>query len=676
MIDINQKYQSLYTSPNRYHLITGGRGSGKSFVVSLFLCHLTYELGHVILYTRYTLKSAEISIIPEFKEKIELLKAQADFYVTADEIVNVRTGSRIIFRGIKTSSGIQTANLKSIHGVTTWVIDEAEELVDKDIYDTINLSIRTKGVQNRVIKVMNPVSIDHWIYQSFVKGRRDDTNYIHTDYTENKINLHQSFIDDALRVKAQNPTAYKRIFLGEWQENQDGLIYPTWKEYEGEPKGIKMYGLDFGFSNDPCALVELTINGNDVYCKEHIYQTGLTNTDLIRLMKSINIGFAPVYYDSASPDRGTEVFRSGINAHPAKKGQGSIIAGISMLQSKNLFIHRESLNLKKEIKSYSYQKDRLGNALPEPVDYLNHCFIGSTLIITNKGQVAIQDIQEGDYVLTSKGYKEVLKKWDNGLQQISTYTMQLDTFFVSLECTSNHSIKTENAWTPISHLKCNQNLFLSKYSMVSNSNFIKGKDTLVWGLKGFIQKFGSTTKGQSQKTITSIMLIITRIITTYQISTSFIKHFMQGFLLKRDSKKTPNTQNNSNQRGLKLQKNGINQKKDWNGIRNTLKNAGLIDRIMNIFVNSAEKHSNQDNQTDHHTAIIIAKLRHIEVHNVRKERVYDLTIKDEHEYFANGVLVHNCLDSLRYALFTHLSKPTANPKTQTALKPRYDKPTR
>ena len=200
MIEINHKYESLYTSPNRYHLVTGGRGSGKSFVVSLFLCHLTYEVGHVILYTRYTLKSAEISIIPEFKEKIELLKAQSDFYVTADEIVNVRTGSRIIFRGIKTSSGIQTANLKSIHGVTTWVIDEAEELVDKDIYVTINLSISTKGVQNRVIMVMNPVSIDHWIYQSFVKGRRDDTNYIHTDYTENKINLHQSFIDDALRV--------------------------------------------------------------------------------------------------------------------------------------------------------------------------------------------------------------------------------------------------------------------------------------------------------------------------------------------------------------------------------------------------------------------------------------------------------------------------------------------
>ena len=87
---------------------------------------LTRENGHVILFTRYTLVSAAISIIPEFIEKIELMQMEDQFVVTKDEIINILTGSKIIFKGIKTSSGTQTANLKSLQGVTTWVLDEAE----------------------------------------------------------------------------------------------------------------------------------------------------------------------------------------------------------------------------------------------------------------------------------------------------------------------------------------------------------------------------------------------------------------------------------------------------------------------------------------------------------------------------------------------------------------------
>ena len=145
---IDEKYNPLFDNDNRYYVVTGGRGSGKSYTVTMFLLSLTYESGHVILFTRYTLTSAHISIIPEFLEKIEAIDRFQDFHITKDEIINTRTGSKIIFKGIKTSSGTQTASLKSLSGVTTWVLDEAEELVDEDVFDKIDLSIRSQQQQN------------------------------------------------------------------------------------------------------------------------------------------------------------------------------------------------------------------------------------------------------------------------------------------------------------------------------------------------------------------------------------------------------------------------------------------------------------------------------------------------------------------------------------------------
>ena len=167
-IAINKKY-NLLGSDSRYFVITGGRGSGKSYSLNSFLLLLTYESGHVILFTRYTLTSANVSIIPEFIDKIDRADLSNDFYITKDEIVNLKTGSKILFKGIKTSSGTQTANLKSLAGVTTFVLDEAEELVDEDVFDKIDLSVRHNTKQNRVILILNPVTKEHFIYKRFFR---------------------------------------------------------------------------------------------------------------------------------------------------------------------------------------------------------------------------------------------------------------------------------------------------------------------------------------------------------------------------------------------------------------------------------------------------------------------------------------------------------------------------
>jgi len=209
----------------RYALLTGGRGSGKSFHLSAFLLNLTYAPGHVILFTRYTMESASASIIPEFVDKIDLLGKAADFDVTRAEIVNRLTGSRILFRGIKTSSGNQTAKLKSIQGVTTWVLDEAEELVDRKTFETIDDSIRAVGQVNRVILSLNPSTVDHFLYAMFIETRRADTLYIHTTWQDNRANLSQSFLQKVIQTQTDNPPRYAHIYGGSWLKESVGLLW-------------------------------------------------------------------------------------------------------------------------------------------------------------------------------------------------------------------------------------------------------------------------------------------------------------------------------------------------------------------------------------------------------------------------------------------------------------------
>ena len=210
MIEKHKSKWSNLGNDTRFFIITGGRGSGKSFEVGRFASLLSFEKNHKILFTRQTMTSAHLSIIPEFQEKIELLELQPYFDVTRGEIKNTSSGSSIIFKGLKSSSGDQTANLKSLQGTTTWILDEAEELVNEFTFDKINLSLRQKGVQNRVILILNPATKEHWIYKRFFEqagvkesftGVKGDVTYIHSTYLDNLENLDQSFLNEIARIK-------------------------------------------------------------------------------------------------------------------------------------------------------------------------------------------------------------------------------------------------------------------------------------------------------------------------------------------------------------------------------------------------------------------------------------------------------------------------------------------
>ena len=379
MIDINKKYEPITSSDSRYFIVTGGRGSGKSFSINLLLVLLTYEAGHTILFTRFTLASAYISIIPEFIDKIETLKIEDDFHITKDEIINKRSGSKILFKGIKTSSGDQTANLKSLTNVSTWVMDEAEELVDEGIFDKIDLSVRNLKQQNRVILILNPVTKEHWIYSRFFEEKgimegsnttKDNTTYIHTTYLDNKENLSDSYLTQIDNIKNRRPEKYKHQMLGGWLAKAEGVIFSNWKIGEFKKVGVSVFGQDYGFASDSSTLIETNIDTTNkiIYLKECFYLPRLTTTEIAQLnlkhaRSSLIVG------DSAEPRLIAEVKAKGCNVVKSIKGQGSITYGISLLQDYDLVVEPNSINLIKELNNYCWL-ERKSNT---PIDKWNHC---------------------------------------------------------------------------------------------------------------------------------------------------------------------------------------------------------------------------------------------------------------------------------------------------------------
>jgi len=380
LLTLNKKYENLFSSESRYYVVSGGRGSSKSYSINTFLLLLTYEVGHVILFTRYTLTSAHISIIPEFIDKIETAQLRGDFNITKDEIVNLKTGSKILFKGIKTSSGTQTANLKSLAGVTTWVLDEAEELIDETIFDKIDFSIRAKNLQNRVVLILNPVTKQHFIYKRFFESKgieagsnivQQDTTYIHTSYLDNYDNLSESYINQIELMKKNNINKYNHVILGGWLDKAEGVVFTNWSFGEFNPNNLQTScGMDFGFSVDPDTLTEVAIDKKQkkIYVKEHIYRNGLKVDDLATLILE-KVG-KKLIISETDPRLVADLKHRGCNIKQHKKGL--IEVGITLMLEYQIIVEPNSSNIAKELNNYAYS-DKTSKLY---VDAFNHSIDG------------------------------------------------------------------------------------------------------------------------------------------------------------------------------------------------------------------------------------------------------------------------------------------------------------
>ena len=384
MVKINEVYKPLYTSKKRYFFVTGGRGSGKSFAVHDYILRLTYEQDQGILFTRYTMTSAETSIIPEFKQAIERLGVEEHFHITTKDIYNKLTGSFIWFRGIKAGSNAQKANLKSLAGVSTWVVEEGEDFQDERAFDTIDDSIRTKVTQNRVIWIQNPSTRDHFIYKRWIEftskqieiegnkvtvSDHPDVEHIHTTYLINQENLTESWLKKAAQARKDKPKYYVQNYLGGWLEKAEGVIFENWKTGDFDDSLPCIYGLDFGFSNDPSCLVKVAINQKHrkLYVEECFYLPGLDTDQIDILLRKFVKNRELIIADSAEPRLIYELQKRGLNIFPCVKGKDSVTGGINLMKSFEIVVTPDSTNYKRELNNYAWDATK-----SYPIDDWNH----------------------------------------------------------------------------------------------------------------------------------------------------------------------------------------------------------------------------------------------------------------------------------------------------------------
>lgn len=392
------EYCGLMLNGNQRYLHADGtvtHNSGKSYSAGTFIERLTFEynpaqkLAHKILYTRYTMVSAAISVIPEVKEKIEADGTQDYFKSTKTDIINKMTGAEIMFRGINTSSGNQTAKLKSIHGVTTFVVDEAEEFTSYDDFERIMLSIRQKGLQNRVIIIMNPSDSTHWVYRKYIENTHTikyfdgvpvqisthpNVLHIHTTYLDNIRHLSPQFLKEVLEMKQNDPERYAHIVMGRWSDVAEGAVFKHIGIVDKFPENAKKValGVDWGYAKDVTAIVKCGIVENRLYLDEVCYKTGMLSSDIIKVLRPYTEEGVFSYADCADPRLIDEVALGGVIIYAVKKGAGSIVAGIDKMMTFEIFVTRRSIRLQEEGRKYVWAKDKDGNYINVPEDHDNH----------------------------------------------------------------------------------------------------------------------------------------------------------------------------------------------------------------------------------------------------------------------------------------------------------------
>lgn len=368
-----QKNRELLDNPNVRTIVNqGGTGSSKSWsLCQLFLILLLSEPKISITVARKALPTLKATAMKDFFNIFRETKVyRYQNHNKTDHIYRHSNGSEISFIGLD-----DPIKARSRRQNYLW-LNEANEF---SLEDYRQLSIRT---DKKVFLDYNPSDWESWIYDDVLT--RKDTEVIISTYLDNP------FLPLEVRKEIEG---YKELDENYWRIyglGQRGIaqaiIYNNWDLVDELPEGEVIYGLDFGFNN-PTALSEVRLKDSEPYIDERLYESRLTNKDLIARLEQLQIRKdCPIYADSAEPQRIEEIRQAGYWIEPADK---DVEKGIDTMKSRRMHITKRSVNALKEIKHYSWkQKD--GKLLDEPIkigDHLMDSFRYAIHTHKNKGFV-------------------------------------------------------------------------------------------------------------------------------------------------------------------------------------------------------------------------------------------------------------------------------------------------
>jgi phage terminase large subunit len=215
----------------------------------------------------------------------------------------------------------------------------------------------------------NPVS-SFWVHEYWIG--QPENQYIHSTYRDALEVVSPEVIQTILKTGERDPN-WANIYLEGKLGKIEGLVYPVFDQVDSFD-GDVFYGLDFGYSNDPTALVKCVIRGDNLYSQELIYETGLTNQDIANRLIGLGIKrkYDEIFADAAEPKSIEEIYRFGFNIKGASKGQGSVEYGHQLIRQYKLHITKDSLNGIKDVRNFRYIQDKNGKLTEKTAHSFSH----------------------------------------------------------------------------------------------------------------------------------------------------------------------------------------------------------------------------------------------------------------------------------------------------------------
>ncbi len=360
----------------RIQILYGGSGSGKSDwkATELLLKCLLNKYCRV-MYCRKVKDTIRMSQFQLFKDVIKRYGLHDFFAVTEQDmrIVCKSNGNMLFARGLD-----DIDKVTSIAEVTDiWLeepIDRRGSISSSD-FTELDRRLRSPLAPNHIHLTFNPISKESWIHDYFFKSNAYEAFILKTTYLDNH------FAPDEQRrqfdiLREKKPEEYQVYALGEWGSLKQGLVFPEYSIVKELPTQFKKrgYGLDWGFYPDPTALVKCVISGGGLYLHEVIYTNNLTSDTRAELMRRNGVSVNERIIADPNPEAIAEMKTKGfMNIQKAKKGDGSIKAGIDLMKNFKLFITADSPNIKAELDNYEWEKSRQSESpTGRPIDAWNH----------------------------------------------------------------------------------------------------------------------------------------------------------------------------------------------------------------------------------------------------------------------------------------------------------------
>lgn len=380
-------YKKFWNFKGRFCVCKGSRGSKKSKTSALWHIYnmMKYPDANTLV-VRKTERTLKDSVMADLRWAIERLGVSEFWKYTTNplELVYIPTGQKILFRGF--DDPLKITSITVPKGVLCWVwLEEAYEINKEEDFDMLNESIRgqvPEGLFKRFTITFNPWTDKHWLKKRFFD----------TPDTEDKIALTTNYmcnewLDEAdhrmfEEMRLNRPKRYRVAGLGEWGI-VDGIVYENWMEEEFDvqelvqknPDLTAVFGLDFGYTNDPTALFCGLVDGKKkiIYVFDEMYQKAMTNEMIAD--KIIRMGYAKekIIADSAEPKSIDRLYELGLRKiRRATKGRDSVNNGIAYVQEFNMVIHPKCVNFITEISNYVWDEDKFGHKVNKPIDDFNH----------------------------------------------------------------------------------------------------------------------------------------------------------------------------------------------------------------------------------------------------------------------------------------------------------------